>query len=451
MSLDPLFSNSFRLQDIEKEVHPNFRELISVQRLTRSLKERYGSGYGFELLNESWRGLTSAESSLLGKSGKAWVRSILHQENGYSMVEGFSIIPEETYERLSTRLDLLKDKPIGDAFLFDNPQITRSSFYYRKVGKYWERASIFFYKEESESYPIMVIERFVGRDFAPQRDGSRLMSYLKLLRLHRPLPILLCLWPTLWGLWLAKGGFPGWKLFLIFTFGVILMRSAGCVFNDIADRKFDRQVERTKTRPLASGELSLKSALCVGVGLVMIAFGLVCFTNLLTVLLSLVALLLALLYPWMKRVTYFPQVVLGFAFNFGLIMAFAALQDRVPGIAWPWYLSAILWTVMYDTYYALSDRKEDETIGVRSTAVFWGHRSLFWIRVLQGVITLLWAGLLFQGFNLRLIVIFLLLLFSWYRQDQLAKEGHYLSAFLDNHWVGFLIFMAIFIQTTALN
>jgi 4-hydroxybenzoate polyprenyltransferase len=438
------------LQEIEKGIHPNCREFISVQRLTRSLKEKYGSGYEFELLDQSWRELTNEEKQLLSKSGKAWVRSILHKANGHSVVEGFSIIPEETYQRLSLRLDALKDKPIGDAFLFDNPQVSRSSFYYRKVGEYWERASIFFYQEGGESYPLLVVERFVGGELEFQANEGKLMPYLKLLRLHRPLPILLCLWPTLWGLWLAKGGFPGWKLFLIFIFGVILMRSAGCVFNDIADRKFDRQVERTKARPLASGELSLKSALCVGVGLVMIAFGLVCFTNLLTVLLSGVALLLALLYPWMKRVTDFPQVVLGVAFNFGLIMAFSAVQGHIPLIAWPWYVSAILWTVMYDTYYALSDRPEDESIGVRSTAVFWGKRSFFWIRCLQLGVTLLWGGLLFQGFNLRLMVIFLLILFSWYRQHHFAKDGHYLSAFLDNHWVGFLIFMAIFIQTTTL-
>ncbi len=271
-------------------------------------------------------------------------------------------------------------------------------------------------------------------------------AYLKLMRLHKPLPILLCLWPTLWGLWLAGGGFPGFRLCTIFIVGVILMRSAGCVFNDLADRKFDGRVERTKSRPLVTEEVSAKGALILGLILVAIAFGLVCLTNYFTIELSFVALALALIYPWMKRITHFPQIVLGLAFNFGLLMAFSAVQNHLPLIAWPWYGSAVLWTLIYDSYYALADQKEDKKIGLYSTAVFWGDSSLIWIRILQACLILLWGVLLFHSLSLKLIIIFLLLLLSFYRQNQFAREEHYLTAFLDNHWVGFLVFMGIIVM-----
>ena len=283
---------------------------------------------------------------------------------------------------------------------------------------------------------------------------GKLSSYLKLMRLHKPLPILLCLWPTLWGLWLAAGGFPGIKLLIIFGLGVLLMRSAGCVFNDIFDRNFDKYVDRTRKRPLARGEVSVRSALVLGIVLCVLAFILVCFTNVFTIELSFIALGLAVLYPLTKRFISFPQVFLGFAFNFGLIMAFAAVKNHIPLIAWPWYLSAILWTVMYDTYYALADKQDDEKIGIGSTAILFGKHVIALIRGLQISVFILW-GVLFSPYFLSLdkfillkfIVIFLLILLSFYRQNQFARGRHYLIAFLDNHWVGFLVFMGIFIST----
>jgi 4-hydroxybenzoate polyprenyltransferase len=470
--------------------------LILPERLTRNLRQAFPGSYQFHLLNQEWRDLNPDESELLGQEGSAWVRSIRHQSGEKILVEGYSIIPQKTFQILSDKLENLESRPIGDALLFDNPHVTRSPFYFKKIGNHWQRASLFFYEQNGEKYPLMVMERFIGPELLPTygsllekvlsensslaprteilKDGqsflpkgsvpfrkktNQLLPYLKLMRLHKPLPILLCLWPTLWGLWLAAGGFPGVKLLLIFVLGVFLMRSAGCIFNDMADRNFDKYVSRTADRPLATGEISLTAAGVIGIFLCICAFGLVCLTNLLTIKLSFVALGLALIYPLMKRWTNFPQVFLGFAFNFGLIMSFAAVQNHIPLMAWPWYFSAILWTVMYDTYYAMADKQDDEKIGIGSTAILFGKYVMGWIKFLQISVFLLWGFLFYlnlnlnfnfnfqghSGFVMKIILIFLLLLLSFYRQNQLARDNYYLRAFLDNHWVGFLIFMGIFI------
>jgi 4-hydroxybenzoate polyprenyltransferase len=436
--------------------------LVLPERLTRSLRKALPGSYEFHLLKQEWRDLNPDESELLAQEGQAWVRSIRHQSGEKILVEGYSIIPARTFEILSAKLESLESRPIGDALLFDNPQVTRSAFYFKKIGNHWQRASLFFYEPEGDlsgqKYPLMVIEKFVNPEWLPRYDQPSKISflpYLKLMRLHKPLPILLCLWPTLWGLWLAAGGFPGFKLLVIFVLGVLLMRSAGCIFNDMADRNFDKYVSRTSARPLATGEISVFSALILALFLCLLAFGLVCFTNLLTIKLSFVALGLALIYPLMKRWVNFPQVFLGFAFNFGLIMSFAAIQNHIPLMAWPWYFSAILWTVMYDTYYALSDYEDDQKIGIGSTAILCGKYVMVWIKLLQISVFIFWGALFFWDFNLqgqtsvilKIVLIFLLLLLSFYRQHQLAKAKHYLQAFVDNHWVGFLIFMGIFIST----
>jgi 4-hydroxybenzoate polyprenyltransferase len=277
---------------------------------------------------------------------------------------------------------------------------------------------------------------------------SRILPYIHLLRLHRPLPILLLLWPTYWALWIASNGMPPLKILMIFTLGVILMRSVGCIFNDMADHKFDRFVERTKARPLAAGQISLKQALVLAIILSLLAFGLVCLLNKLTIILSFVAILLAWIYPFAKRFTHWPQAVLGLAFNWGIIMAFAAVQNHVPLIAWYLLLIAEFWTLAYDTIYALADRNDDLAIGVKSTAVLFGQQAEFMIGCFQVLVI---ANLAFLGwilhYNMLFYVIVLLSAFCFVYQHILIRNKQaYIKAFSNNHWVGFLMWVGILLQ-----
>ena len=203
--------------------------------------------------------------------------------------------------------------------------------------------------------------------------NERLDVYEQLMRLDKPIGILLLLWPTLWGLWLSSYGSPDPYVFIIFVVGVVLMRSAGCIVNDVADRDFDPQVERTKDRPLARRAISVAEALVLAAVLVVIAFVLVLHLNLLVVQLSVIALALAIIYPFLKRFFWLPQAWLGVAFGFGIPMAFAAHHDRVPPVAW-WLLAAnILWTIAYDTEYAMVDREDDRRIGLKTSAILFGR------------------------------------------------------------------------------
>ena len=201
---------------------------------------------------------------------------------------------------------------------------------------------------------------------------QRLPLYLKLMRADKPIGTLLLLWPTLWALWIAANGTPQWHLLAIFTLGTFLMRSAGCVVNDFADRNFDAHVERTAQRPLATGAVSKREALQLAAGLCALAFALVLFTNRLTILLSFGAVLLAGLYPFMKRYTQMPQLVLGAAFGWGIPMAFAAQSSTLPAGCWVLYIANLFWTVAYDTFYAMVDRDDDVKIGIKSTAILFG-------------------------------------------------------------------------------
>ena len=277
-----------------------------------------------------------------------------------------------------------------------------------------------------------------------------LSAYFQLMRLHRPMPILLLLWPTYWALWVAEQGVPSLKLLIIFALGVFLMRTAGCIFNDIADRGFDGEVERTKQRPIATGTISVRKALMLGLFLCLAAFMLVLFLNTLTVLLSFIAVALAIIYPLCKRFFSLPQLVLGFAFNFGVVMAFSATVGSVPWSAWLLYAAAIIWTLGYDTIYALADLSYDKKIGLKSTAVLFGGRVLSMIVLLQLVTTgmLIWFGYV-QGFNLiyySAIVVTLLFYgyqFSLYKFYDLMRS---IRAFSNNHWVGLVIFIGIVLQ-----
>ncbi len=206
-----------------------------------------------------------------------------------------------------------------------------------------------------------------------KRVLARIDAYERLMRLDKPIGILLLAWPTLWGLWIAANGVPPWLFLWIFLLGTVLMRSAGCAFNDFADRKFDAGVERTRGRPLASGEIRPWEALAAGAVLALAAFALVCQLNAYTVRLSVVALAIAIVYPFTKRFFWMPQAWLGLAFGFGIPMAFAALRDSVPPLAWALLGANVLWTIAYDTEYAMVDREDDRRLGLRTSAILFGR------------------------------------------------------------------------------
>src|SRR5512133_259553 len=202
---------------------------------------------------------------------------------------------------------------------------------------------------------------------------GRFSLYLQLIRWNRPAGWLLLLWPTLSALWVASHGFPGWHLLVVFTLGTFFMRSAGCCLNDVADREFDRHVKRTAQRPVTSGVLSAKEALVVGAVLALLAFGLVLTTNAATIAWSFAALAVTLIYPFAKRYVSMPQAVLGVAFSFGIPMAFAAVQSRVPLLAWVLLLGNLFWVIAYDTEYAMVDRDDDLRIGMKTSAITLGR------------------------------------------------------------------------------
>ena len=220
---------------------------------------------------------------------------------------------------------------------------------------------------------------------------ARLPDFARLMRLDRPIGTLLLLWPTLWSLWLAAGGVPDRDVLVIFLLGVVLMRAAGCVINDYADRHIDGAVARTRDRPLATGRVTPREALAVFAGLCLAAFGLVLLTNRLTVLLSFGGAALAALYPFAKRHTHLPQFVLGAAWAWSIPMAFAAQTGAVPAAVWPLYAGVVLWTVAFDTYYAMVDRDDDRKLGVKSTAILFDRDDLLIIGILQGLALLAFA------------------------------------------------------------
>jgi len=280
--------------------------------------------------------------------------------------------------------------------------------------------------------------------------SNQLSDYALLMRLEKPIGIYLLLWPTLWALWIAANGFPDPKILMIFVAGVILMRSAGCVINDFADRKIDRHVARTKDRPITSGRVSSTEALTLFATLTLIAFLLVLMTNWLTIGLSVIAALLATSYPFMKRYTYLPQLVLGMAFGMSIPMAFAAQTGEVPAIAWLIYTANVLWTLTYDTMYAITDREDDLKIGVKSTAILFGEHDRLILAILQ-LLTLL--ALFITGQQLALggwfyTGLWLAAALFIYHQFLIKDRDGALcfKAFLHNHWVGLVIFLGILLH-----
>jgi 4-hydroxybenzoate polyprenyltransferase len=276
---------------------------------------------------------------------------------------------------------------------------------------------------------------------------QRLPAFIRLMRLNRPIGTWLLMWPTLWALWFAAGGIPDLKILVIFVLGVIFMRAAGCVINDFADRNLDGHVERTTNRPLATGEVSAREALILFVLLSLAAFVLVLFTNSLTLMLTPAGLALAACYPFMKRYTHFPQVVLGAAFSWAIPMAFAAQTNSLPPALWLIFAANLVWTVAYDTAYAMEDRPDDLKIGIKSTAVFFGRYDRLVIGLLQALtlIFLVAAGLAFErGVYFFISLTLMASLFVW--QQWLIRDrqrGPCLQAFLNNHYAGMLVFLGL--------
>lgn len=279
------------------------------------------------------------------------------------------------------------------------------------------------------------------------RLHPRAWDFLQLTRMDKPIGIYLLLWPTLVALWIAAEGTPSLSHVLIFTFGVILTRAGGCAINDFADRKVDGQVKRTDQRPLATGKVSAKEALALFAILMGAAFLLVLCTNATTVWLSFGALALAACYPFMKRYTYYPQVVLGAAYSWGILMTFTAQNGELPASAWLLYIANLLWTVGYDTYYAMTDRDDDLKIGVKSTAILFGDADRVIILTLQGLSLgcLLLAGARFNlggWFHLGLMAAATCFAWEfWYTRDRDRMKCF--KAFLHNHWAGMAIFIGV--------
>lgn len=275
-------------------------------------------------------------------------------------------------------------------------------------------------------------------------------DFLQLMRFDRPIGTLLLLWPTLWALWFAAGGLPRWDVLGIFVLGVIIMRAAGCVINDYVDRHVDGDVARTRNRPLVDGRIQPKEALYLFAALCLLAFILVLFTNRLTVLLAFGGLALASVYPFAKRRTHLPQVVLGAAWAWAIPMAFAAQTGSVPSQVWVLYFGVVLWTVAFDTYYAMVDRADDIKIGVKSTAILFGEDDLLIIGILQGftLLALLMAGIEFSRgiwYYCGLAVAALLFFYQhWLAQEREPAECF--RAFLNNNSVGANLFIFILLD-----
>nr|WP_246872808.1 4-hydroxybenzoate octaprenyltransferase [Pantoea ananatis] len=280
---------------------------------------------------------------------------------------------------------------------------------------------------------------------------TKWQAYSRLMRIDKPIGALLLLWPTLWALWLAKMAVPPLHILAVFVAGVFVMRAAGCVINDYADRKVDGHVERTKHRPLASGAVTAKEAKYLFVVLGLIAFALVLSMNLMTIMLSVVGLALAWVYPFMKRYTHLPQVVLGAAFGWAIPMAWSAVSESLPLFCWLVFLANICWTVAYDTQYAMVDRDDDLKIGVKSTAILFGRYDKFIIGLLQlaTLVLMAWVGMILDlngAFYWTLLLAGGLFV---YQQKLIAERDRQacFRAFLNNNYVGLVLFLGVLMNT----
>jgi 4-hydroxybenzoate polyprenyltransferase len=288
---------------------------------------------------------------------------------------------------------------------------------------------------------------------SPQMKRSvitQLRNYAKLMRIDKPIGIWLLLWPTLWALWLAGEGHPDQGLFVVFVLGVFIMRSAGCVLNDYVDRKIDPYVERTRTRPIASGAVAPGEALVLFLALSLIAIGLATMLNRPARLLAIIAAGLTVAYPYIKRVVSIPQFILGAAFGWAVPMAFAAQTGETPQLAWLVFGTALVWAVIYDTFYAMVDREDDRKVGVKSTALLFGEVDLF---VIAGLQLLMVTALTFIGLRAELGFWYyasvagaavLMAYHQWLARDR--QPAGCFAAFLHNHTIGLVIFIGIFLH-----
>lgn len=277
--------------------------------------------------------------------------------------------------------------------------------------------------------------------------NAKLKLYLDLIRWNRPAGWLLLLWPSLAALWVAAGGFPGWHLLAVFTLGTVLMRSAGCCVNDVADRDFDRHVKRTANRPVTSGRIGTREALGVGAVLALCAFGLVLTTNAATIAWSFAALVVTLIYPYAKRHVSMPQAVLGVAFSFGIPMAFAAVQAEVPLLAWGLLVGNLFWVLAYDTEYAMVDRDDDLKIGMKTSAITLGDKDVPAILAFYLAYLLIWVWLLpvprqsaWFAWGWAVAAAQVVWHFALIRHR--TREGCF-KAFRLNHWLGFSVFAGV--------
>lgn len=282
----------------------------------------------------------------------------------------------------------------------------------------------------------------------PQRSlWTGLEPYVRLVRLNRPIGILLLLWPTLWALWLASGGWPGWHLFLVFSLGTVLMRSAGCAINDYADRDFDRHVERTRARPVTSGAVRPAAALAVAAGLALLAAVLLIGLNPLTWGLSVCAVLIAASYPYTKRFFAIPQAYLGIAFGFGIPMAYAAVTGAVPRVAWLLLAANIAWAIAYDTEYAMVDRDDDLRIGIRTAAITFGRADVLAVMICYGLTLALLAAvgaLTGRGpwYDAGLAAALGIAVYHYFLIRTRTRAGCF-AAFMHNNWFGAVIFAGL--------
>ena len=292
-----------------------------------------------------------------------------------------------------------------------------------------------------------------------QADGSiipgfltQLSNYVQLMRLNKPIGVWLLLWPTLWALWLAGQGHPDGGVFIVFMLGVVIMRSAGCVLNDFADRKIDPYVERTRSRPIASGAVAPMEALTLFVALALIAIGLAAMLNRQAQLLAIIAAGLTVVYPFIKRFVSIPQFVLGAAFGWAVPMAFAAQTGQTPQLAWLVFGTALVWAVIYDTFYAMADREDDLKVGVKSTAILFGDADLF---VIGGLQMLMLVALVFIGnmaelgtwfYTSVVFTGFLMAYHQWLARNR--QPANCFDAFLHNHYIGMTVFIGIVLHYT---
>ncbi len=276
---------------------------------------------------------------------------------------------------------------------------------------------------------------------------KKMHLYLALIRWDRPAGWLLLLWPTLGALWVASGGFPGWHMLAVFVLGTILMRSAGCCINDVADREFDRHVKRTAARPVTTGAVAVKEALAVGAVLALLAFALVLGTNAITIGMSFAALAITLAYPYAKRYVSMPQAVLGVAFGMGIPMAFAAVRGDVPALAWVLMLGNLFWVLAYDTEYAMVDRDDDLRLGIQTSAITLGAWDVPVVMLCYGVFITIWAVALVEYANSAMFYVAICAAVgqvAWHFTliRSRSREGCF-KAFRLNHWLGFAVFAGI--------